>query len=140
MSTRKPQKVIDLVERAVAFYKSSGKEIALAEYMNPRGQFAQKELYVFALDLNGIMLAHGINEKFAGKNFMELKDSDGKLFIREIVDTANAQGSGWVEYKWYHPVTKKELLKTVFFKKVVDMIVCSGVYKEEEDILAMDLL
>jgi cytochrome c len=140
MSTRKPQKVIDLVEKAATFYQASGKEIALAEYMNPRGQFALKELYVFALDLNGIMLAHGINEKFAGKNFIDLKDSDGKPFIREIVETAHTQGSGWVEYKWYHPVNKKELLKTVYFKKVEDMIICSGVYKEEEDIMALDLL
>jgi len=140
MSTRQSQKVIDLVEKAIAFYQTSGKEIALAEYMNPRGKFAQKELYVFALDVNGIMLAHGINEKFAGKNFSDLKDSDGKPFIREILETAKTKGSGWVEYKWYHPVNKKELVKDLYFKKVDDMVVCSGVYKEEEDISALDLL
>jgi len=41
------------------------------------------------------MLAHGVNEKFVGKDFIDLKDSDGKAsFIKEIVDIANSKGSG----------------------------------------------
>jgi signal transduction histidine kinase len=131
---------MELVEQALAFYQASGKDIALAEYATPKGQFAQQQLYVFALDLEGIMLAHGINERFAGKNFLEVKDSAGKLFIKEIIDIAKTQGSGWVEYKWYHPVTRRELPKSVYFKKIDDTIICSGLYKEEEDIYMLDLL
>jgi cytochrome c len=112
------------------FYTVSGKRIALAEYTNPRGQFVQGEQYIFVLNSKGTMLAHGVNERFVGADFIDLKDSDGKSFIREIVDTANAKGSGWVEYKWCHPGTKQVLPKTVYFEKVEDMIICSGVYKE----------
>jgi signal transduction histidine kinase len=97
--------------------------------MSPKGQFVQDQMYIFALDPNGIMLAHGVNEKFVGKNFIDLKDSDGKSFIKEIVDTANAKGGGWVQYKWYHPETKKVLPKAVYFDKVDDVIICSGVYE-----------
>ena len=138
--TRQPKEVMELVEQALAFYQASGKDIALAEYATPKGRFAQQQLYVFALDLEGIMLAHGINERFAGKNFLEVKDSAGKLFIKEILDIAKTQGSGWVEYKWYHPVTRRELPKSVYFKKIDDTIICSGLYKEEEDIYMLDLL
>jgi cytochrome c len=140
MSTGKSKEVINWVEKARDFYRAAGKEIAFAEYTNPRGQFNQKQLYVFALDLNGQMLAHGVNEKFVGKDFINLKDSAGKLFIKEIVDTANDKGSGWVDYKWYHPVTKKDLPKTVYFEKVDDIIVCSGVYKEVTDPSELELL
>jgi hypothetical protein len=135
--TREQEKVMKWVEKAIAFYKASGKDIALAEFMNPRGQFIKDQQYVFVLDLDGIMLAHGINEKFAGKNFIGLKDSDGKAFIKEIVDNAKTEGSGWVEYKWYHPVTKEERPKTVFYEKIDDVILCSGIYKE---IIELDLL
>jgi cytochrome c len=118
------------VENAVAFYKASGKRIALAEYTNPNGQFVQDEMYIYALNPKGTMLAHGVNEKFVGEEFIDIKDYDGKSFIKEIVDTANTNGSGWVEYKWYNPVTKEVLPKTVYFRKVDDLIICSGVYKE----------
>jgi cytochrome c len=118
------------VENAVAFYKASGKRIALAEYTNPNGQFVQDEIYIYALNPKGTMLAHGVNEKFVGEEFIDIKDYDGKSFIKDIVEIANTKGSGWVEYKWYNPVTKEVLLKTVYFRKVDDLIICSGVYKE----------
>jgi signal transduction histidine kinase len=118
------------VENAVAFYKASGKRIALAEYTNPNGQFVRDEMYIYVLNPKGTMLAHGVNEKFVGEEFIDIKDYDGKSFIKEILDTANTEGSGWVEYKWYNPVTKEVLPKTVYFRKVDDLIICSGVYSK----------
>lgn len=119
------------VEKAVSFYRASGKRIALAEYTNPNGQFVHDEMYIYALNPRGTMLAHGVNEKFVGEEFIDIKDYDGKSFIKEIVDIASKEGSGWVEYKWFNPVTKEVLPKVVYFKKVDDLIICSGIYKEE---------
>jgi signal transduction histidine kinase len=132
MSNRPVEDAKRWVDKAVDFYKASGKRIALAEYTNPNGQFVQDEMYVYALNPRGTMLAHGVNEKFVGEEFIDIKDYDGKSFIREIVDTANTKGSGWVEYKWYNPVTKEVLPKMVYYKKVDDLIICSGVYKESQ--------
>jgi cytochrome c len=130
MSKRKAEDAKQWVERAVAFYKASGKRIALAEYTNPNGQFVLDEMYIYALNPRGTMLAHGVNENFVGEEFIDIKDYDGKIFIKEIVDIANKEGSGWVTYKWYNPVTKEVLPKNVYFKKVDDLIICSGVYEE----------
>ena len=130
MSKRNVQDAKQWVERAVAFYKASGKRIALAEYTNPNGQFVLDEMYIYALNPRGTMLAHGVNENFVGEEFIDIKDYDGKMFIKEIVDIANKEGSGWVTYKWYNPVTKEVLPKNVYFKKVDDLIICSGVYEE----------
>jgi len=118
------------VDKAVAFYKNSGKRIALAAFTDPAGMFVEGEMYIYVLNPKGTMLAHGINEKFVGQDFIDLKDSDGKPFIEEILDSANNEGSGWVYYKWYHPVAKQWLPKNVYFEKVDDLIICSGVYKE----------
>jgi cytochrome c len=131
MSKRPVEEARHWVERAAAFYKASGKRIALAEYTNPNGQFVQDEMYVYALNPRGTMLAHGVNENFVGEEFIDIKDYDGKQFIKDIVDMANRDGSGWVTYKWYNPVTKEVLLKTVYCKKVDDLIICSGVYEDK---------
>jgi signal transduction histidine kinase len=123
-------KAKEMVAKAIAFYKKAGKTVALAEISNPKGPFVQGDMYVFVVNLKGIMVAHGYNEKFVGQNFMDVKDSGNKKFVREIVKAATAQGNGWVDYAWFNPVTKEELIKFVYFEKVDDLIVCSGVYKE----------
>lgn len=128
MLERSKQKAKEWVANAIAFYKASGKEIALAEFTNPNGPFVKDEMYIFVLDSQGNMVAHGINEKYANKSFLDLKDSMGKNFIREIVDTANANGSGWVDYQWYNPVTKETKPKSLYFEKIDDLIICSGIY------------
>jgi len=118
-----------LVEKSIAFYKANGKEKALAEISNPGGQFVRGEFYVFIWDLNGTVIAHGANQKLIGKDVSGLKDADGKLFVKEGVEMGKSKGSGWVDYKWTNPVTKKMDEKSTFVKKVDDMIFCCGIYK-----------
>src|SRR5271157_1802241 len=130
MSLRTKEDARDWVSNAKSFYKASGKRISLAEFTNPNGMFVQDEMYIYVLNPKGTMLAHGVNERFVGEDFSELKDADGKSFIREILDTANSEGSGWVTYKWYNPVTKEVWPKTTYFRKVDDLVICSGVYGE----------
>jgi cytochrome c len=117
------------VGKAIGFCRANGKGIALAEFASPRGQFVRDEQYIYVLDINGTMLAHPVNEKYAGKDFYRIQDSDGKSFIKEIVDTANTTGTGWVEYRWYDPATRKEHPKNVYFERFDNMIFCSGIYE-----------
>jgi cytochrome c len=118
------------VDEAIAFCRATAKEIALAEFSNPYGRFAEGEHYVYVLDISGMMLAHPVNEDFVGKDFYRVQDPEGRSFVKEIVDTANNNGgSGWVEYKWFDPVTKTEQPKTVYYEKFDNMIFCSGIYR-----------
>ena len=117
------------VDEAIAFCRDTGKEIALAEFSNPNGRFAEGEHYVYVLGTTGMMLAHPINKDFVGKDFYRMQDPEGKHFIKEIVDTANNRSFGRVEYKWFDPVTKTEQPKTVYFEKFDNMIFCSGIYR-----------
>ena len=117
------------VEQAIAFYKMSGKRIALAAFTDPSGIFVKDELYIFVMNAAGTMLAHGINERFVGEDFIELRDSEGRYFIKEIIDTANSKRKGWVEYKWHHPVLRQWLPKITYFEKVDNIVVCSGIYE-----------
>jgi signal transduction histidine kinase len=140
MVSGQPKKAEDWVERAKAFYAATGKEIALAEFTNARGQFVQDQQYIFVMDMEANMLAHGMNQLFVGKNFMEVKDSTGKKFVSEIVKTAKEKGVGWANYEWADPVTKQSRPKTLYFEKVDDMIFCCGTYRETPDLSELDLL
>jgi len=48
-------------------------------------------MYVFAYDLNAVMMAHPVNPKMIGKNLFNETDSKGKLFRKEIVELAKNQ-------------------------------------------------
>ena len=118
-----------LVEKAAAFVKANGKDAALKEISKAKGQFDKGELYVFAYDMSATIVAHPKNPKLIGKNLMDVPDTDGKLFRKEIVETAKTKGSGWVDYKYLNPETKKVEAKTTYVLKVGDLVLCCGTYK-----------
>jgi len=121
------------VEDAIAHIKAVGKRIALAEFSNPRGRFVRDQFYIYVLSPTGTMLAHGVNERFVGEDFTEVRDSHGKPFIKEILEVANTKGSGWVDYRWYHPRRKRVFPKIAYCQKYEDFIICSAVYNDEEE-------
>jgi cytochrome c len=118
-----------MVEKAVAYYKANGKEKAIAAFNDPKGSFVKGELFIFMQDLNGLMLAHGANAKLIGKDLKDLRDSDGKKFVQEMISVAKKQGSGWVEYKWTNPLSKKIEPKLTYLQKVDNYFIGCGVFK-----------
>lgn len=124
-----PDTAVKLVKSAAAFYKANGLEKTLDELSNPKGKFREGDVYVFAYDLTGTMLAHP-NNSLVGQNLIDVPDPDGKLFRKEIVDVAVGKGSGWVDYKYQNPKTKLLEPKTTYVEKAEDIIICCGIYKK----------
>jgi cytochrome c len=118
-----------MVEKAVAFIKANGKDKAFAEFTDKQGKFIDRHLYIFVVDLTGITLAHGGNDKLVGKDMKGLKDADNNLFIASMIDLAKSKGSGWVDYKWVNPTSKKIEPKTTYIQKVDNYFVGCGTYK-----------
>lgn len=119
-----------LVKKAVSYIKANGKEKAFAEFGNKKGQFVDRDLYIFVYDLNGKCVAHGQNPKMVGNDLIDMKDPDGKLFVKERVEIAKTKGKGWHNYKFTDPLTKKVEDKSAYVEKYEDLIVGSGIYKE----------
>ncbi|MCX5915211.1 MAG: cache domain-containing protein [Deltaproteobacteria bacterium] len=124
-----PEEAKKMVEQAVAYVKANGQEKALKEFNTPKGKFVKGEMYVFAYDLNAVMMAHPVNPKLIGKDLVNEPDSKGKLFRKEIVELAKTKGSGLVDYTYLNPVTKQEESKTTYIQKEGDLIICCGAYK-----------
>jgi cytochrome c len=124
-----PAEATAMVKKGIAFIKSSGKDKGYAEITNKSGQFVDRDLYLVVYGLDGTVRAHGANEKMVGKNLIELKDVDGKAFVKERVDLAQSKGSFWQDYKFTNPVSKKIEPKQMYCEKLDDAVVCGGVYK-----------
>ena len=120
---------IAMVKKGVAYVKANGKDKGYAEITNKKGQFIDRDLYLVVYGLDGTVFAHGANEKQVGHNLIDLKDIDGKLFVKERVELAQKQPSFWQEYKFTDPMTHKIEPKEMYCERLDDVVVCGGVYK-----------
>ncbi|MES2264611.1 MAG: cache domain-containing protein [Pseudomonadota bacterium] len=128
-------KAVAMVKKAAAYYQRHGAAQAFAQFMNPRGEFIDGELYIAVHDArSGVALAHGGEPKVVGQSLLELRDSDGVYVIKAIIEVGNRPShSGWTEYKWPHPVSRKWVLKRAYTERVGDVLITCGYYPAASD-------
>lgn len=120
-----------MVKKGVAYIKAHGKDKGYAEITNKDNkEFHDRDLYLAVHRLDGTAVAHGTNEKMVGKNFIEMKDIDGKEYIKERVEFGKTKSSFWTDYKFNNPVSKKIEPKTAYCERLDDTVVCGGIYKK----------
>jgi hypothetical protein len=119
-----------MVKKAISNMKSQGNDAAFAEINNTKGRFTDKDLYIFVYDMNGKCVAHGQNLKMIGKELIEMKDADGKAFVKERIEIAKTKGKGWQDYKFTNPISKQIEHKRAYIERFGDLIVGCGIYKD----------
>lgn len=118
-----------MVKKGVTYIKGNPRDTAMAEITNKKGMFIDRELYLTVYTMDGTAMAHGANEKFVGKNMIDLRDADGKEHIRERMELAKTKTTFWQDFKFTNPVTKKMEPKSMYCEKSADLVVCGGIYK-----------
>ncbi len=128
----KAEEARDMVERGVEFVRTHGREKGMAEISNPRGQFIDRDLFLGMCEENCKIIANGGNARVIGLDGSKIKDVDGKYFINEMKKFAFNQGTGWVDYKYVHPMTQATMVKTAYVSAVgIDnLFISCGYYKE----------
>ena len=120
-----PDEAKAMAVKAAEYLKSVGPEKAFPEFNSKDGPWHDRDLYVTVLDPKGVDVVHGNNPGLIGKSLIDLKDVDGKPFIREMVAIKDA---GWVNFKWQNPLTKAVEPKTSYEARVGDYVVGVGAY------------
>ena len=121
-----------LVKEGVAFLKANGKDAFIAEVQKAGGRFHRKPdstLYLFAHNLDCVVVAEGNNTAAVGLNRTNVKDPDGKFLVREMVKAGQQKGGGWVDYKWPNPTTNKVQDKSTFSLAEAGIVVSCGYFK-----------
>lgn len=118
-----------LVKKAIAHIKATPHEKAFADISDPKGPYVDRDLYLVVYTLEGVNLAHGYNRKFIGKNMIDIKDTDGKEYMRERMEMAKAKPSFWQDLKFVDPLTKKIEPKQTYCERSSELLVCGGIYK-----------
>jgi cytochrome c len=120
---------VAMVKKGVKFIQSNGTEKGYNEISSSESQFRDRDLYLVVYGLDGVVRAHGANPKMVGKNLIDLKDVDGKPFVKERVELGKANTTFWQDYKFTNPVDKKVQPKQMYCEKLDETVVCGGIYK-----------
>jgi hypothetical protein len=115
-----------MVAKALKYLKANNKDKLYAEVSKKDGQFVDRDLYLTVYGNDGVVRAHGANAKMIGKNLMEIKDVDGKSFVKERIELAKKNKPFWQEYKFTNPVSGKIEPKAMYCVPEEDMVVCGG--------------
>jgi cytochrome c len=120
-----------MAEAAAAHITKVGAERAFQDFADPANKdWHRKDLYTFVFTMAGVQSAHGVNPKMVSKDLSQMRDANGKAWVQDMVAVAR-KGSGWVDYDWAHPQTKKVEAKSAYIVKPsgYDGFVGVGYYK-----------
>ena len=116
-----------LLARAAAAVKAD-KASALARFDEPRGDFKDRDLYVFCFDRRyGTILAGQPATK--GKDVRSFKDPSGKAFGQEMFANVNDGGSITVDYMFPKPNSIVPVDKESFIEGLGDIACGVGYYR-----------
>jgi len=129
------------VEIADSTYNNQMKQGATDEYMRgvlrKRFQelkfFDDKSGYVFVYEMDGTVFAMP-KQELIGKNLIDMKDSTGKYFLKELLEKAK-EGGGVVRYEFPKPGNSKpepKLAYSTMFKPL-NLMMGVGVYTDTID-------
>jgi signal transduction histidine kinase len=126
----------DVVRRAGTLVAERGKD-AFPQLRDKTGAFFFMDTYVFVDLPDGTELVNPAQPSLEGKNLSDVKDVKGKLLVRDYINAATKQGSGWVDYYWYRPGNNTPAHKYSYVRKVQHgaetYIVGAGFYSSEEN-------
>lgn len=123
------EQAVAMVGQGIAFIREQGPDAGYAEISRgPKGRFSDRDLYLVVYGLDGKVHAHGANPKMIGKDLIDLRDIDGKPFVRERVELGRKNATFWQDYKFTNPVSRKAEPKRMYCERLDETVVCGGIY------------
>lgn len=121
--------LVSFLEEARNYTLNNGRDEALKAFNDAKGEFVRGDMYVFAYDFNGTLLAHPYLHSLIGRNNLDLIDPNGVLIIRNLMDAAKL-GKGFAYNVYPNPNRANQTeLKLLFALKVNDSLwIGSGIY------------
>lgn len=124
-----PDEAKALSEKAKAAVNEMGKDQAFAAFADADGDYIDRDLYVFCMDMDGVMLSHAVKPELVGENLMDFNKYGDELF-KDMTALAGDSGEGWVDYNWPYPGTDEVRAKTSYIMTNDEGFFCGvGAYK-----------
>jgi hypothetical protein len=123
-----PSEAKAMLAKAIAHYRAVGRKQALADFTGKKAPFVDRDLYVFCIGPDHMIVANGGYPSFVGSSVDILKDADGKPLGKALLDAGSREGGGSVEYAHINPVSHLPESKVSFVQKAGEDVCGVGAY------------
>lgn len=121
------ERVHQLLDAAALHIKEKG--IAGVNDFNRDARFTDKDLYVFSVSKEGVLLSSGgWSASLIGENVLTFTDEDQRPFFKKILEQAETEDEGSVEYLWFNPADGENDPKITHFRVVDNVVIASGYF------------
>jgi cytochrome c len=112
------EEAVAMVHRVQEKFNKEGPAATFNAITGKSSEFNDRDMYVFAYDMNGVNVAHGANTTLVGENRINLRDQSGKFLVQEFIAVVKNHGRGWVDYCWENPVSVED--KSSYIQRLDD--------------------
>lgn len=120
---------LSLVTKAAEHFARVGMETASRDFMDRKGVYLDRDLYIFGLDRAGVYRIMGADIAKVNTHVSQAPGVDAEQLIEDVWNRAE-QGGGWVEYNIVNPVTGDVRGKASYVIPVSDDLVLGcGAYR-----------
>ncbi|HEX5037244.1 MAG TPA: cache domain-containing protein [bacterium] len=126
--------IVAFVNQAAALLELKGMA-AFPEFKVKGGDWWQGDTYIFVFDMTGTVFMHPVRHDLEGANFAYIKDVETKQFVKEGLQIAKTEGSGWIDFliprRQLQPPTRRyAYIRTVNVPEGQTLVVGSGFWAE----------
>jgi cytochrome c len=117
-----------LVARAIDLSERLSIDVSLAALNAQDPRFIDRDLYVFVLDADGIVVAQSADPSRVGLDARELIDAEGNPIGTWLIERATPEGV-WIDYLRQDPASGKNEAKSSWVVRQGDYIYGCSIYK-----------
>ena len=130
------QDIKDYVDYAAVWAIEHGRDEAIAAFGNATGPFVTGDVYVYALDYEGIALALPFQPAMVGTDFTPLLDASGKPFTAVEIQLVKS-GGGYILYHYPYPADDQPSMQKLSYVRPVDDTywIGAGIYTSEDRLI-----
>lgn len=125
------ERLVSRVGEAAAYVRKNGRDAAVREFNDPNGSFSQPDMFIFAFDRNGTMLANPYLPGIVGTNRLADRDPYGEYPVPYILKNAE-NGGGFLYYFFADPATDYRVRLKLGYSQMAgdNLIVGAGIFSE----------
>jgi hypothetical protein len=111
----------------------TARDLAIQQIRKLRYGFEGKD-YFWINDMRSKMVMHPYRSDLEGRDLSDYADAEGKLIFKELVDSAQKSGGGFVQYSWQRRADREHVIPEISYIQLFKpwgWIIGTGVYFEE---------
>lgn len=134
------QDIKDYVDHAAVWAMEHGRNEAIAAFGNATGPFVAGDVYIYALDYEGIALALPFQPGMVGTDFTPLLDGSGKPYTAVEIQLVKS-GGGYILYHYPYPADDQPGRQKLSYVRPVDDTywIGAGLYTSEDRLIDPEL-